>query len=434
MPADAYRGWAEAAVANAASGGAAHKARRELEFARVYEAHDRWLAEAGLEDFGLSIVRALELLRAHPDRREAAQAAARHVLVNEFQDTNHAQAELLYAVAAEGLSLMVVGDDDQGIYRFRGASAKNIVDFRRRFPEAAELRLEINHRSGQHVLDAAAAVVEPIADRAAKRSVALPGASGPPVRFWRAPDPDGQAREVVERIVALAGQGVPLEEQAVLMRAVRLEARPVVEALERAGVPHQVRGGIGLFERREVRAAVAWLRAACDPAAVQEHLRVGADARHGIPWAPLADAVTSAAAAGGRGRRRARPGGPRARRRGAGRRARRGGPRRRRAAAGRRAPGRDRPLRPAAAAIAAGGAEGAGAAGRPGGAGAPGRARSPSASRASTPAGWRRACQGLAEIGFRGEGVAPARADRRPGDDRPPGQGARVRRGLRDRA
>ena len=268
VPAEAYRGWAEAAVANAASGGAAHKARRELEFARVYEAHDRWLAEAGLEDFGLSIVRALELLRAHPDRREAAQAGARHVLVDEFQDTNHAQAELLYAVAADSRSLMVVGDDDQGIYRFRGASAKNIVDFRRRFPEAAELRLEVNHRSTQHVLDAA-------------------------------PDPDGQAREVVERIVALAGEGVPLEEQAVLMRAVRLEARPVVEALERAGVPHQVRGGIGLFERREVRAAVAWLRAACDPAAVQEHLRVGADARHGIPWAPLADAITSAAAAEG---------------------------------------------------------------------------------------------------------------------------------------
>ena len=299
VTAESYRGWAQAAVDAAASSGAAHRARRELEFARVYEAHDRWLAEAGLEDFGLSIVRALDLLRGHPDRAEAAREGARHVLVDEFQDTNHAQAELLYAVAGDSRSLMVVGDDDQGIYRFRGASAKNIIDFRRRFPEAAELRLEVNHRSTQHVLDAATAVVEPIADRAPKRSVALPGASGPPVVFWRAPDPDGQARAVVERIVAHAEAGVPLEEQAVLMRAVRLEARPVVEALERAGVPHQVRGGIGLFERREVRAAVAWLRAACDPAAVQEHLRVGADARHGIPWAPLADAVTSAAAAEG---------------------------------------------------------------------------------------------------------------------------------------
>ena len=299
VSAEDYRRWAEAAVAGAASGSAAHKARRELEIARVYELHDRWLADSGLEDFGLSIVRAIELLRVHPDRREAARAGARHVLVDEFQDTNHAQAELLYTVAQEAGSLVVVGDDDQGIYRFRGASAKNILDFRRRFPGAAELRLERNHRSTQSILDAAIAVVEPIADRAPKQSVALESAVGPMPRFWRAPDPEGQARAVVDRIVELAAEGVPLEEQAILMRAVRLEARPFVDALERSGVPHQVRGGIGLFERREVRAAVAWLRAACDPSAVQEHLRLAADPRHGLPWAELADAVTAAASADG---------------------------------------------------------------------------------------------------------------------------------------
>jgi DNA helicase-2/ATP-dependent DNA helicase PcrA len=296
--ADDYRRWAEAAVAGAGSAGAAHRARRELEIARVYEAHDRWLEEEAREDFGLSIVRGLELLRAHPDRLAAVRSAARHVLVDEFQDTNHAQAELLYLVAAEADSLVVVGDDDQGIYRFRGASAKNVADFRRRFPEAAELRLEANHRSTQAILDAASAVVAPIPDRAPKRIVALPDATGPAPRFWRAPDPEGQARAVVDEIVRLAAAGIPLEEQAVLMRAVRLEARPVVEALERAGVPHQVRGGIGLFERREVRGALAWLRAACDPGAVQEHLRIAADARFGLPWAELADAVTTAAARG----------------------------------------------------------------------------------------------------------------------------------------
>lgn len=296
--ADAYVRWAEERVRAAGSRGAAHQAARELEFARAYAAHDRWLAEAGLEDFGLSIVRALELLRAHPDRLEAARARARHVLVDEFQDTNHAQAELLYLVARDAESLVVVGDDDQGIYRFRGASAKNIADFRRRFPEAAELRLERNHRSTQAILDAAAAVVAPIRDRAAKTIRALPEATGPAPRFWRAPDPAGQARAVVEEIRRLAAEGVPLREQAVLMRAVRLEARPVVEALERAGVPHQVRGGIGLFERREVRAAVAWLRAAADPADAQAHLRVAAGAPE-VPWTEAADAVSAAAAAGG---------------------------------------------------------------------------------------------------------------------------------------
>jgi DNA helicase-2/ATP-dependent DNA helicase PcrA len=298
VAAEDYRRWAEARVASAGSRGAEHRARRELEFAQVHLAHDRWLDEAGLEDFGLSIVRALELLRGHPDRLAAAREAARHVLVDEFQDTNHAQAELLYLVAGGADSLVVVGDDDQGIYRFRGASAKNVADFRARFPGAAELRLELNHRSAQSILDAAGAVVEPIPDRAAKRLAALPGATGPAPRFWRAPDPAGQARAVVEEIARLAEEGVPLEEQAVLMRAVRLEARAVVEALEAAGIPHQVRGGVGLFERREVRAAVAWLRAACDPGAVQEHLRLASDARFGLEWAELADAVTGAAARG----------------------------------------------------------------------------------------------------------------------------------------
>ncbi len=117
-------------------------------------------------------------------------------------------------------------------------------------------------------------MVAPIPDRAAKRIVAREGAAGPPPRFWSAPDPDGQARAVTAEIVRMAEAGVPLEEQAVLMRAVRLEARPVTDALERAGVPHQVRGGFGLFERREVRSAVAWLRAAADPSDAQAHLRL----------------------------------------------------------------------------------------------------------------------------------------------------------------
>jgi DNA helicase II / ATP-dependent DNA helicase PcrA len=293
-----YRAWADERLAGAGSGAAAHRARREVEIARVFEAHERWLQEDGREDFGLSIVRALELLRVHPDRLEAARASARHVLVDEFQDTNHAQAELLYLVAGDADSLMVVGDDDQGIYRFRGASAKNVADFRRRFPDAVELRLEVNHRSTQAILDAASAVVRPIPDRAAKRLAARPQATGPRPRFWLAPDPDGQARAVAQEVVRLAGDGIPLEEQAVLMRAVRLEARPVVEALERAGVPHQVRGGFGLFERREVRSAIAWLRAAADPADAQAHLRLASDRRLDVPWTAAADAVCAAAAAG----------------------------------------------------------------------------------------------------------------------------------------
>jgi DNA helicase II / ATP-dependent DNA helicase PcrA len=291
VPAASYRAWAEAAVAGAGSAADEHRARRELEFARVYEAHDRWLAEAGLEDFGLSIMRAIELLNAHRDRLDAVRAAARHVLVDEFQDTNHAQSELLHLIAGTADSLMVVGDDDQGIYRFRGASTKNITDFRTRFQGCAELRLELNHRSGQAILDASGAVVAAIPDRSDKRLVAAPGASAAPPRFWLAEDPEGQARAIVDEIRLNAEAGVPLEEQAVLMRSVRTEARPIAEALERGGIPHQVRGGVRLLERREVRSAIAWLRAATDPADARAYLRIAADPRHGLPWPAVADAV-----------------------------------------------------------------------------------------------------------------------------------------------
>jgi DNA helicase-2/ATP-dependent DNA helicase PcrA len=294
VPADSYRAWAEAAVAGAGSRPAEHRARLELEFARIYEAHDRWLTEAGLEDFGLSIMRAIDLLNAHPDRLEAVRSGARHVLVDEFQDTNHAQSELLHLVAGTADSLMVVGDDDQGIYRFRGASTKNIADFRGRFPRCAELRLELNHRSGQAILDASGAIVAPIPDRSDKRLMAAPGAPGARPRFWMAEDPEGQARAIVDEVRRHAEAGVPLEEQAVLMRSVRTEVRPIADALERAGIPHQVRGGVRLLERREVRTAIAWLRAATDPADARAHLRIAADPRHGLPWDAVADAVAGA--------------------------------------------------------------------------------------------------------------------------------------------
>lgn len=292
--ADDYLAWARSAVADARSRADEREARRELEFAEAFVAHDRWLAEQGQEDFGMSLVRALHLLRRHDDRRDAVRAACRHVLVDEFQDTNHAQAELLFLAAHPEGSLVVVGDDDQGIYRFRGASTKNIADFRRRYPDAGEVRLEQNYRSTQAILDAAWSVVRHVPDRVDKRLVARDGARGPLPAVWVAPDPAGQARAVVAEIVRLAEAGTPYEEQAVLMRSVRNESGPVVAELERAGVPHQVRGGVGLLERREARDAIAWLRAVSDPADLQAHLRVLADPWLAVPWTVAADTVAAA--------------------------------------------------------------------------------------------------------------------------------------------
>jgi DNA helicase-2/ATP-dependent DNA helicase PcrA len=288
-----YLSWAEEAVSAASGRDQEVRARRELEFARVFAAHDAWLAAEGLEDFGMSIVRALALVRTHGDRLAAIRHEVQHLLVDEFQDTNHAQAELIFAVADPDGSVVVVGDDDQGIYRFRGASGKNMADFRRRFPGTEQVLLERNYRSTQTILDAAGAVVAPIPDRTPKTLIARDDARGPVPRFVEARDPDAQAQAVVDTVIAHATAGIPYHEQAVLMRAVRLEAAPLVTAFERAGVPHQVRGGVGLMERAEVRTALAWLRAAVDPTDAPAHLRIVADPAWGVPWTLAAEVVAT---------------------------------------------------------------------------------------------------------------------------------------------
>ncbi len=299
VSADDFVRFADLALQNATDRKQRRERLRDLEFARAYSAHDRWLAEAGLVDFGEAIVRSVHLLRNNADRLSALRETVRHVMVDEFQDTDHAQSQLLYLMADTAQSVVAVGDDDQGIYRFRGASTKNIADFRARYPKRNEIRLELNHRSTQSILDAAHAVVVRVSERADKRLSALPDAAGPLPRFWVAPDEDGQARAIAEEIRRLVGdEGIALEEQAILMDSVRTEAPAMVRALEAAGIPHQVHGGLGVFERREVREALAWLRVLADPDDAQAHLRLVADPDLNLPWGESVDAVASARAGG----------------------------------------------------------------------------------------------------------------------------------------
>ena len=147
------------------------RAERELEFARFYSEHDRVLERAGALDFGELILRVTRMLneRAHVRRRVTDRFRA--VLVDEYQDTNYAQQELLQLLVDDHRNVCVVGDDDQSIYRFRGASRKNIVDFQRRYPDAKLVRLELNYRSSQTILDAAHAVIAPSEGRLPKRLI-----------------------------------------------------------------------------------------------------------------------------------------------------------------------------------------------------------------------------------------------------------------------
>jgi superfamily I DNA/RNA helicase/RecB family exonuclease len=253
-----YARWAE-------SLGEGERAEREREFAALYAAHERLLAEAGALDFGDLVLRAYRLLESSPAARERIGRRFSHVLVDEYQDTNHAQGALLELLAGAHGNVTVVGDDDQAIYRFRGASTKNVRDFRERYgrhPNFRLVRLERSFRCPQRVLDAAGPVVEPN-DRIDK---SLTGEPGGEVAFWRCANERAQSQGVaadVERLVAR--EGASPESVAVLVRSVRREGQAVAVALEERGVPYRIVGAAAFFQRAEIRDVLAWLRLLADP-------------------------------------------------------------------------------------------------------------------------------------------------------------------------
>ena len=258
-----YRRFAADLAERAVEDAERSRAERELEFASVYADHDRLLHASGALDFGDLVLGAVRLLRERAHVRRRVGDRFRHVVVDEFQDVNFGQGTLLRLLAGEHRNVMVVGDDDQAIYRFRGASRKNLLDFRRDFPEAEEVRLERNHRSGRRILAAASAVVEPTRERIPKR---LTGRAGGSVRFWRCRSERAQAQGVaaeVERLVAQ--EGVSPGEVAVLVRSVKAEGPALAAALEERALPFRLAGAAAYFQRAEVRDALAWLRALADP-------------------------------------------------------------------------------------------------------------------------------------------------------------------------
>jgi DNA helicase II / ATP-dependent DNA helicase PcrA len=260
-----YRAYAERLIDEAgdADDAGRAKAARELEFARLYADHDRLVAERGALDFGDLLVRAFRMLHEKPHVRERLSHRFRHVLVDEYQDTNFAQGMLLRLLVEERENVTVVGDDDQAIYRFRGASQKNLRDFEREFPEATVVRLERNYRSGRRILTAAHAVIEPAPDRIDKR---LTGVKGGRVRFWRCRSERAQAQAVAaeaERLVVK--EGVSPGQVCVLVRSVKNEGQVVASALEERAVPFRLVGSAAYFQRAEVRDVLAWLRLLADP-------------------------------------------------------------------------------------------------------------------------------------------------------------------------
>ena len=237
---------------------------RQAFFFDVYQRYEAHCRRVQAVDFGELLLRALELLR-----REGSKARARyhqqfeHILVDEFQDTNRVQYHWLQELAANGASVMAVGDDDQSIYGWRGAQVENVQRFTRDFPEVQVLRLEQNYRSTQAILDAANAVIRHNADRLGK-TMWTERQSGEAVALFSAYNEREEAAFFVERVQERAAAGSPYREIAALYRT-HAQSRALEEALLRASIPYQIYGGLRFYQRREVRDALAYLRLLANP-------------------------------------------------------------------------------------------------------------------------------------------------------------------------
>ena len=222
------------------------------------------LRAMGAVDFDDLLLLPLRLFRDVPEVLQTYQNRYRYLLVDEYQDTNQAQFELLQLLAGLRRNLCVVGDDDQSIYSWRGAEVKHILGFDKTFPGALEVFLEQNYRSSGNILAAANAIIGKNPGRKVKRLWTDRG-NGPNLRVVAAPSDEAEARFVADEIVRIAYEDkIPLHEMAVLYRT-NAQARPFEEALRLAGVRYRVVGGTSLFDRKEVRDVLAYLRAALNP-------------------------------------------------------------------------------------------------------------------------------------------------------------------------
>ena len=224
----------------------------------LYEAYEAQCQREGVVDFAELLLRSYELLERNEPLRRHYQERFRHVLVDEFQDTNKLQYRWLKLLAGGGAHLFCVGDDDQSIYAFRGADVGNMGDFEREFKVANMIRLEQNYRSHGNILDAANAIIKNNPQRLGKNLWTEAG-SGEPIRIYESYSDGDEARWIVEEVKALQRDGHTRAEIALLYRS-NAQSRALEHALFNAGLPYRVYGGLRFFERAEIKHALAYLR------------------------------------------------------------------------------------------------------------------------------------------------------------------------------
>ena len=224
----------------------------------VYAAYDEQCQREGVVDFAELLLRAFELLSRNEGLREHYRNRFRHILVDEFQDTNRLQYRWLQMLAGPDSAVFAVGDDDQSIYAFRGAAAANMQDLQRDFALERVIKLEQNYRSHGHILDAANALIQHNRRRLGKNLWTDAG-KGEPLRLFEADTDRDEAAFVVDEVKALHAQGIALDDLAVLYRS-NAQSRVLEHALFNAGISYRVFGGLRFFERQEVKHALAYLR------------------------------------------------------------------------------------------------------------------------------------------------------------------------------
>jgi DNA helicase-2/ATP-dependent DNA helicase PcrA len=225
----------------------------------LYAAYEEVCERGGLVDFAELLLRAHELWRDNPELLAHYQRRFQHLLVDEFQDTNAIQYAWLRLLAGDNAAIpFVVGDDDQSIYRWRGARVEHIHRFQRDFPNATVVKLEQNYRSTSTILNAANAVIANNADRMGK-NLWTDGAEGEPIRLYAAYNERDEADFVIGRLRDWIDQGNARADAAVLYRS-NAQSRVLEEGLINAGIPYRVYGGLRFFERAEIKDALAYLR------------------------------------------------------------------------------------------------------------------------------------------------------------------------------
>ncbi len=248
--------------------------------AEVYELYQRKLFSSNAVDFDDILMLTVDVLERFPEALERWQSSFRHVLVDEYQDTNHAQYRLLQLLAAKHRNVFAVGDPDQSIYGFRGADIRNILDFEKDFGGADIVALEQNYRSTNAILEAANSVIDNNRDRKPKRLWSELGA-GDPVEVVEVEDEHAEARFVAAEIARLVESGYSASEIAVFYRT-NAQSRVLEDVLVRQQVPYQVIGGPRFYERAEIKDAVAYLSLINNPDDAVALMRIANRPRRGI--------------------------------------------------------------------------------------------------------------------------------------------------------